>query len=247
MFYYGVSRVVYFLATDKTNGNPVTTGVVTKVSKDGATAVATTNTPTFVSGCTWQVLLTAAEMTAQTIAVMPEHSSISGVPTIVSTSRDGRLLSGVLPDQTGMASNQIKVATDGSAATDAYKGNSLVVHTGTGRFALSVVAYNGTTKVLTLATNKPINPASGDYYHIVPDGKIAMTATDVQAAIYDFQMDGLSFSSHVKIMAAVLAGKMAIDVDGVTVRYRDLADTKNRIVATTTTDGQRTAVTRDGS
>lgn len=247
MFYYGVSRAIYFLATDKTNGNPVTSGVVAKVSKDGATAVASTNTPTFVSGCTWQLVLTAAEMTAQSIAVMPEHVSISGIPTIISTARDYRLLSGVLPDQTGMATNQIKVATDGSAATDAYKGNSLVVHSATGRFALSIIAYNGTTKVATLATNKPINPSSGDYYHIVPDGKIAMTATDVQASIFGYQMDGLEFSSLIKIMASVLAGKMAIDVDGVTVRYRDLPDTKNRVVATTTTDGQRTAVTRDGS
>lgn len=245
MFVNGVSRVVYLMAVDKATGNPVTTGLTTKISKDGSAAVATTNAPTFVSGCTWQVTLTAAEMTASSVAVLPEHPNISGIPTIISTQRDMRLHSGSLPDQTGMATNQIKLAPDASAAADAYKGNSLVVHSGSGRFALSIVGYNGTTKVATLGTNKPINPATNDYYHIVPDGKIAMTAADVQTAIYGYAMDGVTFEGHTKLQSAVLLGKMSIDLDGTTVRFRDLADTKARVVATTTTDGQRTAVTRD--
>lgn len=245
MFYYGVPRTIYLMAVDKATGNAISTGLTTKISKDGSAAVATTNAPTFISGCTWQVSLTAAELSASSVAVLPEHPNISGIPTIVSLTRDFRLDQGVVPDQTGMATNQIKLASTASAATDAYKGNSLVVHSAAGRFALSIVGYNGTTKVCTLGTNKPINPATNDYYHIVPDGKIAMTATDVQAAVYGYQMDGVTFEGHMKLQSSVLLGKMAIDMDGVTVRFRDLNDTKARVVATTTTDGQRTAVTRD--
>ena len=174
-----------------------------------------------------------------------EAARFSGIPTIISTTPDSRLIWGYLPDQTGMLANQIKLAADASAATDAYKGNSLVVHNSNGRFALSIVAYNGATKVATLGSNKPINPALNNYYHVVPDGKIAMTSADVQAAIMDYQVDGMKFSDHMKLVAATLYGQMAIDPDGVTVRFRDIQNTKARVTSVTTTDGQRTSVSRD--
>lgn len=245
MFFRREARTVFFIAVDKATGNPVTTGVTARLSKDGGASTATINNPTFISGCTWAVALTADEMDALTLAVIPVNASISGIPTIISTTPDSRLIWGYLPDQTGMLANQIKLAADASAATDAYKGNSLVVHNSNGRFALSIVAYNGATKVATLGSNKPINPALNNYYHVVPDGKIAMTSADVQAAIMDYQVDGMKFSDHMKLVAATLYGQMAIDPDGVTVRFRDIQNTKARVTSVTTTDGQRTSVSRD--
>lgn len=48
-----------------------------------------------------------------------------------------------------------------------------------------------------------------------------------------------------RLILAMAAGKLSIS--GNTVTIRDVNDSKNRIVATTDTDGQRTAVTRDVS
>jgi hypothetical protein len=56
---------------------------------------------------------------------------------------------------------------------------------------------------------------------------------------------GLTVRQALRLLDAVLAGKVSIS--GATVTIRNTADTKNRVVATTDTQGQRTAVTIDVS
>lgn len=57
--------------------------------------------------------------------------------------------------------------------------------------------------------------------------------------------DGETAANLFRIMVSALAGK--VSVSGPTVTFRDLADTKDRIVAATDANGQRTAVTLDGA
>lgn len=56
---------------------------------------------------------------------------------------------------------------------------------------------------------------------------------------------GETYAEAMRLMRAEAAGKVA--VSGSTVSFRDANDTKDRIVATVDTNGQRTAVTTDGS
>jgi len=55
----------------------------------------------------------------------------------------------------------------------------------------------------------------------------------------------LTYDEAIRIMLAESAGK--VSVSGATVTFRDRADTKDRITATTDSTGQRTSVTVDGS
>lgn len=57
--------------------------------------------------------------------------------------------------------------------------------------------------------------------------------------------NGETFEEAMRLVRAESAGKVA--VVGAQVRFRDAADTKDRIDATTDANGQRTAVTVDGS
>lgn len=56
---------------------------------------------------------------------------------------------------------------------------------------------------------------------------------------------GYTVRGGLRVMLSALAGKLAKSGDIVTIR--DMADSKNRITATTDSNGQRTAVSRDAS
>lgn len=62
----------------------------------------------------------------------------------------------------------------------------------------------------------------------------------------DTYESGYTFRQVVRLMAAALLGK-ASGLSGTTATYRDLNDTKDRITATVDANGNRTAVTRDGT
>lgn len=77
-------------------------------------------------------------------------------------------------------------------------------------------------------------------------GSTAPTASEVATAVWSRVLeDSFSADEMMRIMASALAGKVAVSGDSVT--FRDLADTKDRIAATTDNAGQRTAVTLDVS
>jgi hypothetical protein len=73
-----------------------------------------------------------------------------------------------------------------------------------------------------------------------------LTAGAVADEILDAQMveTGLSVRETLRLCAAALAGKVSISGSTVTIRNA-VADSEDRIIATTTTDGERTSVTYD--
>ena len=67
------------------------------------------------------------------------------------------------------------------------------------------------------------------------------------AAVLASAVDGIiTLAESIRLQNAVLAGKVSGAGTG-TETFRDLADTKDRIVATLDTDGNRTAITRDAT
>jgi hypothetical protein len=73
----------------------------------------------------------------------------------------------------------------------------------------------------------------------------ATAQTAIADAIWDEQVDGgVTARQSMRLHNSALGGK-ASGLDTTEATYRDLADTKDRIVATVDTDGNRTAVTRD--
>lgn len=72
----------------------------------------------------------------------------------------------------------------------------------------------------------------------------ALTADVIAAAVMASAVEsGLTLTDAMRLISAALAGK--VTVDGPTVTFRDVNDTKDRITATTTPEGDRTAVTLD--
>jgi hypothetical protein len=75
----------------------------------------------------------------------------------------------------------------------------------------------------------------------------SLTTNQIADAVWDSVMDsGFSAEETMKIILASLAGKLS-GAAGTTIRIRDVNDTKDRIVATVDSDGNRLSVTLDGS
>ena len=71
-----------------------------------------------------------------------------------------------------------------------------------------------------------------------------LTQDDVTGAVLESPIEnGLTLRQALRLISSALVGK--VTVSGNTVTFRDTGDTKNRIVSTTDTNGQRTAVTTD--
>jgi hypothetical protein len=69
----------------------------------------------------------------------------------------------------------------------------------------------------------------------------------IATAVFGSAVDGATtFAESVRLQNSVLAGKVSGAGTGTEI-FRDLADTKNRITATVTSTGNRTAITRDAS
>ena len=79
-------------------------------------------------------------------------------------------------------------------------------------------------------------------------GVLAADIVAIKNAIFDELMEGSEdFRQQQVIMRAESAGKVGVTGGGTTVKFRDRADTKDRIDATVDANGQRTAVTTDGT
>lgn len=71
-----------------------------------------------------------------------------------------------------------------------------------------------------------------------------ITQDDVTGAVLEAQVEpGMTLKQALRLVTAALAGKA--NVAGSSVTFRDVNDTKNRITATVSGDGDRTAVTLD--
>lgn len=71
-------------------------------------------------------------------------------------------------------------------------------------------------------------------------------AENLAALLVGGNFDGLNFQQALKVILAALGGKVSGAAANAPV-FRDIADTKNRITATTDADGNRTAVTIDAT
>lgn len=79
------------------------------------------------------------------------------------------------------------------------------------------------------------------------DALAADALTEIADAVHDEVVEGsLTFRVLTRLMAAALMGEIS-GAEGTTVVIRDASDTKTRITATVTSDGNRTTLTLDGS
>lgn len=88
---------------------------------------------------------------------------------------------------TGGGANSITLNANASSTTDAYRGQVIVLRTGTGQDqARLCTAYNGTTKVATVGEAWSVNPAPGTGYIIWPLGRALV------AEITDSMLDAIN-------------------------------------------------------
>ena len=123
----------------------------------------------------------------------------------------------------------VTAAGDVNSASMTGKGNLSKVLTGTSELTDALLSASG--------------DMSGD---IIVAGEL-LTTTNVAQSILDAingVEDGLTVREALKLISAALAGKVS-GAGGSTVTIRDVADTKDRIVATVDSNGNRTAITRD--
>lgn len=111
--------------------------------------------------------------------------------------------------------------------------------TGKGNVSKALTGTSELTDALLLAEGS----LSGD---IIVSGEL-LTTTNVAQSILDAingVEDGLTVREALRLISAALAGKVS-GAGGTTVTIRDVADSKDRIVATVDSNGNRTAITTD--
>jgi hypothetical protein len=144
------------------------------------------------------------------------------------------------------ASLAVALATTASSTDGWYTGQKVVILSGTGaRQSRYVTGYTGSSRSCAIDRAWVTNPDATSVVAVLPVGFLVSTLDAVADAVHDEQVDGsTTFRQSTRLQNAVLAGK-ASGLATTTATYRDLADTKNRVVATVDTSGNRTAVTRD--
>ena len=171
----------------------------------------------------------------------------------------------IVPDDTPLTVDH-GVAQGGTATTitirdyassddDAYLCNQIAIIAGTGRGQVRLVGgYNGTTKIVTICgDNWVVTPDTTSVYAMMPYGTTCTSCvgdsaqSQIVAAIIAGISDGTyDLQEMQRIMFAVLSGKSSGGGTS-TLAFRDADDGKNRLSETVDSDGNRTAVTRDGS
>ena len=151
--------------------------------------------------------------------------------------------------QTGTASS-ITLAAGSSAVNDYYKGQTICIVTGAGvGQARACYAYDGATKIALIRPAWATAPNNTSYYAILNVGSSVAAAIENEAvdSIWDEAMEGaVTARQQMNIQTSVLAGKSSGGGSAI-IKFRDLADSKDRQTATVDTDGNRTSVTVDGS
>ena len=139
----------------------------------------------------------------------------------------------------------IKAKTDNLPASPAATGDCI---TAAGvRTAVGLSSANLDTQLGDLPTNAELSTAlaAADDAVLAAIGDLPGTA-EIVTAIKAFEVEtGISFLVALKRMLAESAGK--VSVSGATVTFRDVTDSRDQIVATTDSNGQRTAITYNDS
>lgn len=229
----GVSIPITFYVWDS-NGDPKTgdaANITVRISKDGGALAASTNAPTEVDATNapglYRVVLTATEMDASTIDVIPKSAtagvSCQSIQIITDSTTAGVSFISSIKAQTDKlsfdASNRVNAHT---VVNDDKTGYAL---TTTEHTNIASAVWNATTRTLT---------------------SFGTLVSDTASAVWSYVIEtGLSAVEWARYVASVVFNKRIYS--GGTVRYRDFNDTKDRIVATEDQDGNRTFTLRDGS
>jgi hypothetical protein len=146
----------------------------------------------------------------------------------------------------------VTIATGGTLTASAAGSLGVVAADLAGIGSLAATGFLTASRTVSIAglgalTGSP----SGSLGNIACTIKIGtLTQDDVTGAVMEAQIEaGLTLRQVIRLLAAVAAGKTdIIDLGGgnATVKFRDLADTKDRINASMT-GSKRTSVTRDVS
>lgn len=171
----------------------------------------------------------------------------------------------IMPDDTPLTvdhgrvreatTNTIKIREYASDIDNSYLCNIVIIITGTGRGQARLVgSYNGTTKIITLCGDNWITiPDTSSIYAIIPYGVSCTSClnndavTQIVAGIIAGIADGsYDLQEMMRIIFAACACK-STGGGSTNLKFRDGADSKDRIAATVDDDGNRTQVVLDGS
>jgi hypothetical protein len=155
----------------------------------------------------------------------------------------------------GATDTTITIRDYASSVDNTYLCNIIIILAGTGRGQARLVsAYNGTTKVITICgENWTTVPDIDSVYALIPYGAscTGCITDDALAQIVAANIAGITDDTYdlqemMRIMFATLSGKSSGGGTD-TLAFRDAADSKDRISETVDVNGNRTAVTRDGT
>jgi hypothetical protein len=165
----------------------------------------------------------------------------------------------------------VELESSASAVTDFYYPGLIALTGSYGTQYARIAGYNGTTKIVTVATAFAVTPSAGDDAQIIPwasvrvsemdtnvldaDAIKADAVTKIQAGLPDAStnavallttaVDGLTtVEESLRLANSANGGKLSGAATS-TVVIQDLADTKPRITASVDGAGNRTAVTTD--
>jgi hypothetical protein len=177
--------------------------------------------------------ITAGLITAAAIAtgaIDADALATDAVTEIVSGVWDALLDDHAVPDSFGEYIGELPLADN---TADTVWDTLTSAHQVAGSFGEAVSAIDAKT------TNLPSDPADAS--------DIAALFDAVPESVWEYAVDGATTAEEsMRLQNAALAGK-ASGMATTTATFRDLADSKNRIVATVDADGNRTAVTLDAS
>jgi hypothetical protein len=251
----GQSYIVDFVVWDLANNAPKTgdaANITVRISKDGGTLTAATNNPVEVDATNapglYRITLTASEMDANTIEVVPKSTTANTYCQVVTILTErGRVDTTVssratAADVWGYSSRTLTsfgtLVNDVASAVWAYTSRTL---TGFGTLVSDIWSHSSRT--LTSFGTLVSDIWSHSTRTLTSLGTLA---NDTANAVWSYTIEASqSALAWLRLIGAALFNKRI--VSGSTYTHRDWADTKDRIVGTVDSSGNRTITTRDGS
>jgi hypothetical protein len=250
---YGCRYREYIELVDS-NGAPIALASGdTELIKDGAAAVDATNEMAEITTGYCSVDLTYAEMSYQSVIVIPKSASaltriIKLFPQRLPVLRSGTAQAG--------AAGSITLDAGASAKDGAYVGCWVRASNNTpagiqGQLR-KISGYTGSTKVATVVPDWDNNPTSSTTFEVLIPSDMSIstllsTAAETATAVQERNVVGTtSLEEAIRLILARLVGKVS-GGGTATISFRDVADTKNRIVMTVDAAGDRSTVVLDAS
>lgn len=146
----------------------------------------------------------------------------------------------------GSSNTSITLNTLADSNNDTYIGQTVFIYAGTGEDQARIItAYNGTSKIATIDRAWITNPANGlSVYAILPvNDNVSLNNISVADIIAGITDGGYDLQEMLRFILAAVAGQTTNGG----LHFRDPADTKDRIIAVTDANKNRTSITLDGS